>query len=731
MLYKLNVYIKLIIALFAGICLSAGLLFGLPFSQAVTSESLTPGYPIKLVPDQMILSGDVATKVNTVGQCSESWLSDTPAGTIILGLDPNSCDPADWDGGSATSEVFLPDIYGPTVVALKLSWSNRDGKGLHSPERNRIGAITLDGRSLWDKSTVRLSTFNEQEHYYAAEHEPILTTLVLTQSMTHTLSISVSAQTAWDLSQIELSAYPYPTTIRGIGYSPFRDCQFPNPAGIAQPSTEEMEEDLFRLFHTTNAIRTYSAIGVNGQIPALANAIGLPVYAGAWIDYPKTTIVQDDAEIQALINLANTTDLDGVIIGNEYYLRHRTVTATNYLLDRIRQVKSDIPEGVPVTTAEIDNLMFTWDSHEDFEPEINPIYRPILDEVDFVMVHIYPFWNGMPIDGAAAFTINRYKAIEALIEEEYPGQNKWVIIGEAGWPSAGASQGDAGPAGETVWPSIGEPQSGAVPSLENQRRYMLEFLYLAEQEGVNFMYFDAYSELWKIEEPGRVGQNWGYSYSDRTAKHNFYSVLLRSEQLFPYRIYLPLIIKQATTSLFQKPDKAVTGTTLQNHVQASNTITFPVYTEWPAGPEGFVPSGRMGDFENIDLFECDRSMPHHGDMAIRISAAPGTPSWAGIYWQHPENNWGDEPGIDLTGAKHLTFWVKGKNGGETVHFFVGDIGSLEQVSIGFITLQDSWEEYTINLDGLDLDLTNVIGGFGWVANQSITFYLDDIVYEFD
>jgi exo-beta-1,3-glucanase (GH17 family) len=726
MLRRSNAGIRLIISLFVGLGLSGLLLVGLHFSQAAMSQSfasLAPGYTIEMVPDQMTLTGDVTTRDNCVHPIVCPWLEGTPTGTIMLGVDPTSPDTTTWDGGSATAEVFLPDIYSPTVLVLKLSWPDRDGKGLHSPEQNLMGTITLDGRPLWGKRTTRLSTFND---YYAAEHEPILTTIVLTQSITHTLTFSVPAQTAWDLSQIELSAYPYPTTIRGIGYSPYRDCQYPD--GWVQPSVQDLEEDLFRLFHTTNAIRTYSARGVNGQIPALANAIGLPVFAGAWIDYPTTTLAQDDDEIQALITLACETNLEGGIVGNEYYLRHRTTDGINYLLQRIGQVKNGVHDrcgrNLRVTTAEIDNLMFIWKSDDAVVPEgINPVYRPILDELDFIMVHIYPFWNKLPIDGAAAFTVKRYKAIQALIEREYPGQNKRIIIGEAGWPSAGG------------------PQVAAVPSQENQRRYMLEFLYLAEQEDVEFMYFDAFDELWKIEEPGLVGQNWGYSYSDRTAKHNFYGVLLPSEQIFPYKAYLPYIARQSASHvshLFSEvrlPDIFPSGL-----IQASSSPTFPVFTEWPMGPGHFVPSGWMGITETLGLYECDRTNPHSGEMAIRASFSPtGTSSWGGIYWQYPENNWGTvvTPVIDLDEATYLRFYARGEKGGEQVKFFMGGIwgpypdSQQPALSTDVITLTNEWSEYTIDLRGRDL--SRVIGGFGFVSDgclnpEPATFYLDDIEY---
>ena len=266
-----------------------------------------------------------------------------------------------------------------------------------------------------------------------------------------------------------------------------------------------------------------------------------------------------------------------------------------------------------------------------------------------------------------------------------------------------------------------------MPGLENQKRFMREFLLFSEAAGVEYFYFDAFDELWKIEEPGHVGQNWGYSYPDRAAKHNFYGVLLPAARLpsppsFPYRVYLPLVFGGSNTPQ-----------------------TFSVYSEWPVEPGHFVPSGWMGDVDNVSMYECDRADPHSGEMAIRISFSPtGTLGWAGVYWQYPENNWGDiEAGIDLSWANKLTFWAKGKDGGERIRFFVGGIGTEDdpypdslrpQASTGFIQLTDNWQEYVINLYGQDL--SHVIGGFGWATDQcanplGAVFYLDDITFEYD
>lgn len=114
----------------------------------------------------------------------------------------------------------------------------------------------------------------------------------------------------------------------------------------------------------------------------------------------------------------------------------------------------------------------------------------------------------------------------------------------------------------------------------------------------------------------------------------------------------------------------------------------------------------------------------------------------------PQLNWGDHPnaGLDLRGADRLTFWARGKSGGERVEFFALGVGwdpatgrknmphpdSSPKATLGFVTLTDHWKEYTISLS--DKDLSYVLGGFGFGTsaqengNRSIDFFVDDIQY---
>ena len=110
----------------------------------------------------------------------------------------------------------------------------------------------------------------------------------------------------------------------------------------------------------------------------------------------------------------------------------------------------------------------------------------------------------------------------------------------------------------------------------------------------------------------------------------------------------------------------------------------------------------------------------------------------------PIENWGDYPeaGYNLRGATSLTFWAKGARGGERVEFFAFGVGfgmgklypdSAPKTTLGYVTLTNAWQQFSLDLTGLNLSY--VLGGFGWVTNspqngyQNITFYLDDIQYQ--
>ena len=164
------------------------------------------------------------------------------------------------------------------------------------------------------------------------------------------------------------------------------------------------------------------------------------------------------------------------------------------------------------------------------------------------------------------------------------------------------------------------------------------------------------------------------------------------------------------------------------------TLPLVVYAE--AGDKlTYIPSGYMGDVGNIKMTDDDTSNPHSGKTDIKVQYTSGS-GWGGVVWQSPANDWGEKPGgLNLTGAKKLTFWARGAEGGEKVSFSYGllDKAKYADSSKGEIKDQEltkDWKQYTIDLDGKDL--SQIKTPFTWVLGAKgdpITFYLDDIKFE--
>ncbi len=149
----------------------------------------------------------------------------------------------------------------------------------------------------------------------------------------------------------------------------------------------------------------------------------------------------------------------------------------------------------------------------------------------------------------------------------------------------------------------------------------------------------------------------------------------------------------------------------------------------------FIPSGWMGNTGAIGMDDKCAVNPHTGKTCLKVDYKAGD-NWAGVVWQSPANDWGDQPGgADLTGAKKLVIWARGDKGGEKVKFGFGLIGSDKKYSDsgkGEIeaTLTAEWKAYEIDVSSQDL--TRVKTGLYWVVagqGSPLTFYLDDVSFE--
>jgi exo-beta-1,3-glucanase (GH17 family) len=261
-------------------------------------------------------------------------------------------------------------------------------------------------------------------------------------------------------------------SLHGICYSPFRDGDDPN-WGIF-PNLYEIEEDLSLLSGLTTRIRTYGNDHVLFEIPGRCYEEGINIYVGAWISWDQKANNQNIFRLIQIDEQGYPTTA-GLIVGSEVLLRGDASEAE--LLDYLVTVKA--ATGIPVSTAE---TYGNYLSHE-----------AIAEAVDFIFVHIHPYWDGISIEFAAQYVIDWY----FQVQEAYPG--KEVIIGETGWPTDGETVGEA------------------VPGEANQKRFLDEFTRLAGDNHMKYFIFEAFDESWKIDE-GTAGGSWGLYYSNRTPK---------------------------------------------------------------------------------------------------------------------------------------------------------------------------------------------------------------------
>ncbi len=150
----------------------------------------------------------------------------------------------------------------------------------------------------------------------------------------------------------------------------------------------------------------------------------------------------------------------------------------------------------------------------------------------------------------------------------------------------------------------------------------------------------------------------------------------------------------------------------------------------------FVPAGWMGNAKAIAMDEQFSDNPKHGKRCIRC-AFSATEGWGGVVWQSPAQDWGDaRGGADFSGAKRLTFWARGEQGGEVVSFSFGVLGKDKKFfdtasgELPKVQLTKEWREYSIPVEGKDL--SRIKTGFVWtVASEGKPqiFYLDKIEWQ--
>jgi exo-beta-1,3-glucanase (GH17 family) len=280
---------------------------------------------------------------------------------------------------------------------------------------------------------------------------------------------AIAAVWWWLATPIRLARAPIDpdAKLQCVSYAPFRGAQTPLIAST-HIEADQIEQDLAQLARITDCVRTYSIENGLDQVPGIAAKVGLKVIQGLWLGSDRLKNLNQTAIVVGLTKRYPSV-ITAVVVGNEVLLRGE-MTATD-LAATIRSVKAQI--AVPVTYADV------W--------EYWLRNREIYDVVDFITIHILPYWEDFPI--RAKFAAAHVDSIRQRMAVAFPG--KEILIGETGWPSEGRMR------------------EGALPSRTNQARVVSEILQLAKQENFRVNLIEAYDQPWKRQLEGTVGGYWG------------------------------------------------------------------------------------------------------------------------------------------------------------------------------------------------------------------------------
>ncbi|MEJ2157399.1 MAG: glycosyltransferase [Desulfobacteraceae bacterium] len=289
------------------------------------------------------------------------------------------------------------------------------------------------------------------------------------------LAVAFLAISAWALANRPEEEPPWPSRIMGFSFSPFQAGQ--NPFEKTYPTEAQIDADLALLKGKTHAIRTYSVENVLAKVPELARKRGINVALGVWVD---AKLENNDTYMRTMLDIAQENpNVIRVIVGNESVLRNDLPIET--LISYLDWARREL--DIPVSTAE---PWHVWEKH----PEL-------ADHVDFLAVHMLPYWEGERVDQAVGKIVEKMN----LLKKHFP--DKPIVIAEVGWPSNGRTR------------------QSAVASPSNEGIFLRQFLDRAVKEHYIYYVMEAFDQPWKKTSEGSVGAYWGVYNVQRQEKFPF------------------------------------------------------------------------------------------------------------------------------------------------------------------------------------------------------------------
>ena len=252
----------------------------------------------------------------------------------------------------------------------------------------------------------------------------------------------------------------------GMDYTPF-NAQYPaclsNP-----PSQNNVTRDMAVLSQLTNTVRLYGTdCNQTEMVLHAIDKLGLTnmkVWLGVWLAKNDTTNERGMNAMYEILAESGTAPFAGVVIGNEVlYRQDMTDVQLGKILADVKQNFTSLKINLPVATSDLGD---NWKA-------------PLAAEVDIVMSNIHPYFAGVEVDVAAAWTWNFWTQKDVVLTA---GTSKKNIISEVGWPSGGGR--DCGAVKCTA-----AITSSSVAGIDQMNHFMNDFVCQALANGTNYFWY--------------------------------------------------------------------------------------------------------------------------------------------------------------------------------------------------------------------------------------------------
>jgi exo-beta-1,3-glucanase (GH17 family) len=255
----------------------------------------------------------------------------------------------------------------------------------------------------------------------------------------------------------------------GMAYTPF-NTQY--PACLTNPPLQNnVTLDMAVLSQITNVVRLYGTDCNQTQMVLHAidqlKLTDMKVWLGVWLGNNQTTNDRQMAQMWDIINdpTYGTKYLKGVVIGNEVLFRKDlTMTELGTILTGVKSNLTSKNINLPVATSDLGD---NWT-------------QQLAEQVDVVMSNVHPFFGGVAVDKAAAWTWTFWQQHDVILTNGMTGKSN--LISEVGWPSQGGN--DCAPSD-----TCPDTTSGAVAGIDNMNKFMDDWVCQTMANGTDYFWY--------------------------------------------------------------------------------------------------------------------------------------------------------------------------------------------------------------------------------------------------